>query len=456
MGRRLLVIGGNAAGLSAASRARAVDPELEITVLERSHFISYGACGIPYYVSGMVPGVESLLTHSPEFFERERRIRVLTRREVTAIRSGQRTVDILDVDSRRHTSLPYDALVIATGAAPVIPDLAGGNLPGVYTVRDLESAIALRAFLEARKPSTGVVIGSGYIGLEMAEALAQRGIAVTVLERHAHLFPALDPDLAAQVQAAMESRGIAAHTGVTAQGMEAGADGLVQSVVTTTGHLPAEVVILAVGVGAEHQLAKDTGITLGASGAIAVDERAETSQPGVYAAGDCAEAYHCILGRPVHIPLGPTANRQGRVAGANAAGRRELFGGVVGTLVVKVFDLEIGRTGLSESEAAAGGFLPAAATITGRTRGGYYPGGGPLTVRLVGDQRTGRLLGATLLGPEGAGLRLNTLAAVLQAAGSPQDVENIDFAYTPPVAPVADPLLIAARALAKKISRTAH
>ena len=415
---RLLVIGGVAAGLSAAARARRTDPSLEIVVLEKGATISYGACGLPYYVEGRVRSAGQLIVYTPEYFRKERRITVRTGARVASISHPRREV-VLDGGERVH----YDRLVIATGARPVLPD------PAAIALHTLEDAERLKTYLREKRPRRALIIGAGYIGLEAADALRRHGLAVTVAERSAYVLHREDAALTQAVRERLEQFRVELRLNEPHADV-AGAD----------------LVIAATGVRPNVEVSADAGVELGHTGAIRVDEHMETNLPGVYAAGDCAETLHLVTGRPAYIPLGTTANKMGRVAGANAAGRRERFGGVVGTAIVRVFGLGIAITGLSAEQARREGFSPISARITARSHAGYF-GGKPITVELVADAATRRLLGGAVWGEEGVAGRINVIATALHNRMRVEDLEQLDLAYAPPFATVWDPVLIAAQQL---------
>ena len=432
---RLVVIGGVAAGMSAAARARRVDPSLEIVVLERGAYIAWAACGLPFYVSGRVRRLEDLILYTPERFQRERGVVVRTGAEVTAIRPARRQVVL-----RGGEQIAYDRLVIATGARPQ-REIPGAELPHVFTLHTLEDGRRLRAFLEERRPRHAAVIGAGYIGLEVADALAERGLAVTVWERSPDVLGRADPDLTRLALQHLAGRGIELRLGAQVRAIEPG------SVEGT----PAELVVIAAGLRPNVELAQDAGIELGRSGAIRVSERLETNLPGVYAAGDCAETTHIVTGGPAYIPLGTTANKMGRVAGANAAGRRERFAGVAGTLIVALRELVIAVTGLSVAQARQAGFQPVSVRIEAPDRSRYL-GSRPTWVELVAERTTGRLIGGSVVGEQGVAGRINVIATALAAAMTVEQFAQLDFAYTPPLAPVRDPLLVAAIELSKALA----
>jgi len=426
---RLVVVGGVAAGLSAAARARRLDPGLEILVLEKGPVVSYGACGLPYYLEGVVRRPEDLVVYTPEYFRRERNITVRTGARVAGINHGRREVWLEGGERVR-----YDKLVLATGARPWT-GLAGADQPHVFTLHTLEDGERLKRFLAERQPKRAAVIGAGYIGLEAADALRRNGLAVTVWEAARTVLHREDPDLTTTVCRSLARFGVELRLGEPVKNID---------------DLGADLVLLAAGIRPNVELAAEAGIERGRTGAIRVDERMETSVPGVFAAGDCIEVGHLVTGRPAYVPLGTTANKTGRVAGANAAGARERFAGVVGTSILRIFDLGVGMTGLSAAQARREGFDPVVARIDARSRPRYFHGR-PVNVELVADRPSGRLIGATVSGEGGAALRINTVAAALQARMKAEDFEQLDLAYAPPFAPLWDPLLVAAQQLRRQV-----
>jgi NADPH-dependent 2,4-dienoyl-CoA reductase/sulfur reductase-like enzyme len=426
---RLLVIGGVAAGLSAAARARRIDPSLEIVVLEKGADISYGACGLPYYLEGRVRRAEELIVHTPEYFRKERNIAVRTGARVVSISHPRREVT-LDGGERVH----YDRLVIATGARPRTKDFEGATLPPhVFTLHTLEDAERLKAYLCDKQPKQAVVVGAGYIGLEAADALRRNGMAVTVVEQGPHVLGRGDAELTKAVRERLERFRVELQLNTRISAVER-----------------RELVILATGLRPNVEIAVEGGVEVGRTGAIRVDEHMETNLPGVFAAGDCAEAPHLVTGRPAYIPLGTTANKMGRVAGANAAGRRERFGGVVGTAILNIFGMGVAFSGLSVEHARREGFSPVSARIAAPSRPGYF-GGKPITVELVADAATRRLLGGSVWGEDGVEGRINVIATALHNRMRVEDLEQLDLAYAPPFATVWDPVLIAAQQLIKMV-----
>jgi NADPH-dependent 2,4-dienoyl-CoA reductase/sulfur reductase-like enzyme len=431
----LVVIGGVAAGLSAAARARRIDPRLDITVLEKGPVISYGACGLPYYVEGRVRDLDQLIVYTPEHFRKERRIDVRTGARVISIAHPRREV-VLESGQR----IRYESLVIATGMRPDALGIAGAGQPHVFTLHTLEDAERLRRFVREKPAKRAVVIGAGYIGVEAADALRRNGLGVTVLERSPYALLRHDPMLTAAVRHQLEEHGVEMRCGVSVSAIEP----------DSVAGVPCDVVVLSGGFRPNAEIAAEAGVELGKSGAIRTDDRMETNVRGIYAAGDCAEVNHLVTNRPAYIPLGTTANKAGRVAGANAAGGRERFPGIVGTSIVGIFGVGFAATGFSVEQARAEGFVPVSARIEANTRPRYY-GGTKTTVELVADRTTGRLLGGTVIGEDGAAGRINVIAAALQARMRVPEFEQLDLAYSPPFSATWDPLLIAAQQLTKEM-----
>ena len=448
-GLRVVVIGGVAAGMSAASQAKRRMPEAEVIVLERGPFISYGACGMPYNLADPTRDMEDLVVLSPEHARTKRGIDVRLRHEVRSIDVAEKTVRVRDLDAGREETLAWDRLVIATGARPVVPPIPGRDLPGVFLLRELTHGVAIDRFVAERSPKKAVLVGGGYIGLEMAEGLRERGLEVHVVEMRDRVAAGFAAEPAAIAEKALARHGVTLSLGTRVESIEPSNGGL--RVRTDHGAFDADLVLLSLGIRPNRELAEAAGIALGETGAIAVDDAQRTNVEHVFAAGDCAEARHRVTGKPAYVPLGPTANKQGKIAGANAVGADERFAGIVGTAAFKVFDVELARTGLTLEEAERAGFSAFESGSEHGTRGHGYPGGGRLHTTLVVEHRTGRLLGAQLAGDEGAAARVNVYAAALAAGATVHDIEGYDLAYAPPFAPVYDPILIAATVARKAL-----
>ncbi|ARI51677.1 flavoprotein oxidoreductase [Streptomyces sp. S8] len=447
---RLVVIGGDAAGMSAASQARRLKgpDELEIVAFERSRWTSYSACGIPYWVSGDVKHRDDLIARTPEE-HRERDIDLRMRTEVTEIDVAGQRVRALDRESGEAYWTGFDKLVIATGARPVRPALPGIDAPGVHGVQTLGDGQALLDSLDALEPGRrrrAVVVGAGYIGVEMAEAMLQHGFEVTVLNRGKQPMATLDPDMGALVHEAMDGLGITTVNGAAVTAILTGPDGRVSEVATEERSYPADVVVLGIGVEPEAGLARAAGLAVGPHGGILTDlAMRAVGHENIWAGGDCVEVLDLVAGRTRHIALGTHANKHGQVIGSNVGGGYGTFPGVVGTAVSKVCDLEIARTGLREKDARAVGLRYVTATIESTQRAGYYPGAKPMTVKMIAEHRTGRLLGVQIVGREGSAKRVDVAAVALTAGMTVEQMTALDLGYAPPFSPVWDPVLVAAR-----------
>jgi CoA-dependent NAD(P)H sulfur oxidoreductase len=431
--------------MSAASAARRTDPELEVVVCEAGGFAAYGMCGIPYYLGGMVPEPENLLAYPAAMFREKRHIDLRLHTRVTGIDPETRRVHLAASQPGAPSleSLDYDALVVASGADPVRPPVPGLDERRVFTIRSLGEAIELRRLLDSGTVRHAVVVGAGYVGLETAEALVSAGLDVDVVEALPRVLGTVDEPVAALVQAELE-RHTRLHLGERLEAVDRGgaADGGLIAVVDGT-EIATDLVVIAVGVRPATDLLIQAGARHLPDRSVEVDEGMRTSLPGVYAAGDAVALPHLVLGRPAWVPLGPAANKTGRVAGTVAAGGSASFKGVVGTVAVKVFELEVASTGLGLAEARAAGLDAVATDEVSRSRAKYYPGSSPLHVRLV-HTREGRLLGGQLAGREGVAKRVDVLATALYAGLTVADLAALDLSYAPPFAPVYDPVLAAA------------
>ncbi|MFC5779996.1 MULTISPECIES: FAD-dependent oxidoreductase [Streptomyces] len=452
---RLVVIGGDAAGMSAASQARRMrgPDELEIVAFERGHFSSYSACGIPYWVGGEVAGPDELIARTPEE-HRERSIDLRMRTEVTEldIEGGRVRSRALDTGTEAWTS--YDKLVIATGARPVRPRIPGIDAPGVHGVQTLDDGQALLDSLASTQGRRAVVVGAGYIGVEMAEALIRRGYEVTVVNRGPEPMSTLDPDMGRLVHESMTGLAITMVDDAEVTKILTGDDGRARAVATTSDEYPADVVVLGIGVRPETSLARSAGLPLGEHGGLLTDLAMRVrGHENIWAGGDCVEVLDLVSGRERHIALGTHANKHGQVIGTNAGGGYATFPGVVGTAVSKVCDLEIARTGLREKDARRAGLQYVSATIESTSRAGYYPGAAPMTVKMIAERRTGRLLGVQIVGREGAAKRVDIAAVALTAGMTVDQMTALDLGYAPPFSPVWDPILVAARKSSAAVRR---
>jgi NADPH-dependent 2,4-dienoyl-CoA reductase/sulfur reductase-like enzyme len=438
---RLVVIGGDAAGMSAATQARRLRTadDLGIVVLEQGPDVSYSACGIPYWVGGQVPDRDQLIARTPgQFAALDIDVRTGTRAEGIDLDAGTVTTSTGEV-------LGYDNLVLATGGKPLRPPVPGLDAGGVHGVHRLADGAAIRAAVAAGA-RRAVVLGGGYIGLEMADVLQERGLDVTVVLADPLPMSQLDTDMAGRVCKAMGDMGIAVQTDQPVREIEVDAHGVVAAVRTDDGRYPCDLVVLGLGMGPEVTLAREAGLRLGETGAVEVDRTQRSrSHPEVFAAGDCSQTFSKITGEAMHIALGTHANKQGRVAGSVIGGRMARFAGVLGTAATKVGDLEISRTGLCTTQAERAGYDHRCETIEGTTRAGYYPGAASIAVKLIVENGSGLLLGAQIVGGPGAGKRVDVMATAIWAGVTAEDLAGADLSYAPPFSPTYDPLVVAAR-----------
>ncbi len=438
---RLVVIGGDAAGMSAAAQARRLRPpsDLGITVLEQGPEVSYSACGIPYWIGGQVSDRDALIARTPAQFEADHiTVRTHVRAEGIDLDAGE----VRASDGRRYG---YDRLVVATGGRPARPPVPGLDAEGVFGVHRLSDGADIRAAVAAGARRV-VVLGGGYIGLEMAEVLLARGLSVTVVLADPLPMAQLDDDMGARICAAMGDMGIDVRTDQPVREIELDADGVARAVRTDEGSYEADLVVLGLGMGPETTLARDAGLAIGVTGGIDVAQTQRSrSHPEVFAAGDCVQTYHRLTGEAVHVALGTHANKQGRVAGSVIGGRPARFAGVLGTTVAKVGDLEAARTGLSTAEAQSAGFDAASETIEATTRAGYYPGAAPIAVKLIIERGSGLLLGGQIVGGPGSGKRIDVLATAVWAGMTAEELAGSDLSYAPPLSPTYDPVAVAAR-----------
>lgn len=433
---KLVVIGGTAAGLSAASKAKRLDPSIEVEVYEKSGYISYGACGLPYFIGDLIDNPDDLISLTPEK-ALKRGMTVKTKHEVTSIDRKEKTVTVKDLATGECFVRSYDKLMLATGARALRPDLGGP----VHTLRTVEDGIEIKR--QAYKARFVVIIGAGFIGLELSEELTNLGVKVTLVEMEERILPSLPEEYSAKILSTLRENQIEVRTGTSVASINA--DG---TVTTSRGErLPADFVIAAIGVTPASELAREAGLELGLKGAVKVNSRMQTSDRDIYAAGDVAETRHLVTGKPCYVPLGTHANKAGRVAGTNIGGSYATFPGVLGSQVTKVFGLYIAMTGITAKE------LPGAveSSVTKEDKASYYPGGKSNSINLVFDRGSGRLLGAQAIGGESIAGRVNVLAAAITAGMTVSELNDVDFVYSPSVAPVYDPLSIAASQAMRKV-----
>ena len=443
-----LVIGGDAAGMSAASRAKRHRPDLKVTVLEKTADVSYSACGMPYNIADPERSIEDLVVRRAEVFRDKQGIDLLTGIEATTIDPAAQTVATRSVDDQERT-FPYDRLLIATGASPIKPDIPGIDLPGVMVLKSLAHGRALKGFIDRQAVKKTVIIGMGYIALEMCEALRERGIAVEMIKPRPTFLPWMEAGMAEAVKAELESQGVVVHLGHPVERIQE-ADGRL-AVIAPDLNLEADLVLVAVGVKPASELAADAGLETSVSRAVAVDARQRTSDKNIYAAGDCADAFHVVTGKRTWIPLALRANRAGWAVADNVCGIDRRLTRVVGSAVFKVFDLQVARTGLNMAEALDAGFEAASVTIKSRSRAHAHPGSSTIHVHMVGDHGSGRLLGVQMIGRDGVAHRLHAPAVALHAHMSVEQFSLTDLGYAPPFGPTWDPMLTAANQLLKKL-----
>jgi NADPH-dependent 2,4-dienoyl-CoA reductase/sulfur reductase-like enzyme len=451
----IAVIGGVAAGTSAASQAKRRLPDADVILLELGSFVSYSACGIPYNLQDPLKPIEELVVVSAGKFRSERHVDVRLRHEVLAIEPKSKRLRVRDHAAGQEYALEYDELVISTGAQAVPLQVTGRDLPGVFLLRELSDGAEIKQYLADHAPKSAIVVGGGYIGMEMAEALRALGLSVRLLEKGPDVVPGFDPQIAQLVREELAHHDVSVETGVTLKAIESDSKSNPSTLVLSTDHaqFTADLVLIATGIRPNVALASAAGVQLGETGAIAVDDRQRTNLAHVWAAGDCAESVHRVTGKPVWIPLGTTANKQGKVAGANAAGCDERFFGIVGTAVFKLFDLQVARTGLGPSELKKLGIDALVSVSTHKSRASSVSGAEPIRTLLFVERETGRLLGAQMAGRDGVAHRIDVFATALSAGLNVKQIEALDLAYAPPFAQVYDPITIAATVARKALAK---
>jgi NADPH-dependent 2,4-dienoyl-CoA reductase/sulfur reductase-like enzyme/rhodanese-related sulfurtransferase len=439
--RRVVIVGGVAGGASCAARLRRLDENAEIYVFERGGFVSFANCGLPYYIGGVISPRERLLVASPERFRDYFNVEVRVNHEVTRIDRENRLVEVRNRQTGARFTRPYDALVLAPGAKPIVPDVPGVDLPGVFTLRLLEDAERIYRWLQDRHVTRAVVVGAGYIGLEMVENLANRNITVTVVEAAPQILPGFDPEMVVPIYDKLAAHDVRLLLGHPLQAIEA--DGS-QLLVTAGGEkIDCGAVILSVGVRPDVTLAQEAGLEIGPLGGIRVNEHMQTSDPTIWAVGDAVEVKDLVTGQPTWVPLAGPASRQARVAADNICGRPSRFPGALGTAFVRVFGVDIAKTGLTEKAAQRAGIPYQKSFTHSASHATYYPGAKPMTIKLLFDPRDGRVLGAQAVGSEGVDKRIDVIAAMIQKGGTVYDLEEAELCYAPQVGSARDPVNIA-------------
>ena len=445
---KFLVIGGDAAGMSAASKAKRLAPDMEVTVLEKTFDVSYSACGMPYNIADPEREIDDLVVRDAQTFIRKNKINLLTGHEARKIDRENRTVEGITSDGKAF-AYEYDRLLIATGASARVPDMPGTDLDGVMVLKNLEHGRKIKSYIEDHGVRDAVLVGMGYINLEMAEALRERAIRVRMVKPGKDLLPWMSRDPADVVRQELEENGVILYPGCAVKRIEKAEDRL--NVVCDGVDLQTDMVLLGTGVTPNSRIASEAGLKTGIDGAVAVDEYCRTSDENIYSAGDCADAIHVVTGKKCYIPLALRANRAGWAVAENVCGGRNALQGVAGTAVFKVFDLEVARAGLNVKEAADAGFDPAEAVIRSSSRAHRHPGARPVHVAMVGDRKTRRLLGVQMVGKEGVAHRINAPAVALHNYMTVDAFSQADLAYAPPFGPTWDPMLTCANQLLKKL-----
>ena len=439
---KLVIVGGVAAGASAAAKARRCSEEADIILYEMGGDISYATCGLPYYLSGIISKRDDLLITSAKFFKQRFNVDVRTNHQALSINRNEQTVRVKNLITGETAEEGYDRLILAAGATPIMPPMPGVELPFVFTLKTLQDTDRIFEHLETKKPETAVVIGGGLIGMEAVENLVHRGIKTSVVEFMPQVLPFLDREMAEVVQHQLKQKGVDLYLSEKVTAIEEGQGrGWVR---TNKGEdLPADLVIMSVGIKPNTKLAEDAGLRLGASGGIATDAFMQTSDPKIFAAGDCVESVNLVTGKPALIPLGSAANKEGRAAGANAMGRRIAVKGFTGTVIVKVFDLAVAKTGLSEKEAVSEGFIPLVTYVLSEDHAGYYPGAETIQIKTIAERSSGRLLGSQIIGKQGVDKRIDVMATAIYNGMVQEDLLQLDLSYAPPYSSARDPVIVA-------------
>jgi NADPH-dependent 2,4-dienoyl-CoA reductase/sulfur reductase-like enzyme/rhodanese-related sulfurtransferase len=449
MKKRLLVIGGVAAGPKAAAKARRCDPEMEIAIYQEEDAISYAGCGLPYYISGVIKDREELISRTPDKFAQDG-IKILKDRKIEKIDLPNSTVSGRRNGSGETFTDHFDRLVIATGAYAIRPKIEGIDLRDVFYLRSIFDADAVLERIQSKDIRNVVIAGGGYIGLEMAESLVHLGKNVTIVELAPQILTLFDEDFAGILRQYLEKKGVKVFTSEGIQALE-GKNGKVTHIQTAARRLKADAVLMSLGIRPQVELAKQAGLKIGETGAIWVNEKMETSAEGVYAAGDCAETTHLITGKKVWVPLGSTANKQGRVVGVNVCGGNATFPGIMGTTIFKTFDFNAAKTGLNMREAEKEGFHPVQAIVRGYGRAHYYPGGKESTLKVIADKEAGRILGGEAIGEGPSDKFIDILAMALHGTMTARQLASVDLAYAPPFSPALSPIIVAANVLMNKL-----
>ena len=439
---KIVIVGGVAGGATAAARIRRLDEQAEIVVFERSGFVSYANCGLPYYIGGMIEDPEDLTLQTPESFFSRFRVHMKVHHEVTAIHPDQKSVSVKDLETGAVFEESYDKLLLSPGAKPVIPDLPGIDSSKLFALRTVEDTYRIKAFVDQNKPKSAVIVGGGFIGLEMAENLRHLGMEVTIVQRPKQLMNPFDSDMASFIHSEVRKHGVKLMLGHTVEGF-AEQDGGVNVLLKDCAPFHADMVVLAIGVTPESTLAKEAGLALGIKGSILVNDRMETSAPDIYAVGDAVQVKHFVTEQDTLIALAGPANKQGRIAADNICGGDSHYLGSQGSSVIKVFDMTAASTGINETNAKKAGISVDTVILSPMSHAGYYPGGKVMTMKVVFEKETYRLLGAQIVGYDGVDKRIDVLATAIHAGMNATELKNLDLAYAPPYSSAKDPVNMA-------------
>ena len=439
---KVVIVGGVAGGATAAARIRRLDEQAEVIVFERSGYISYANCGLPYYIGGVIEDPEDLTLQTPESFWKRFRIQMKVRHEVTAIHPDRKTVSVRNLETGEDFEEAYDQLLLSPGAKPVWPELPGMGSERLFTLRTVEDTFRIKEFINQNRPKSAVMVGGGFIGLEMAENLRQLGMEVTIVQRSRQLMNPFDPDMAAFIHNEVRKHGVKLMLGHSLEGFREKNSGL--EVLLRDGvSVSADMVILAIGVTPESMLAKEAGLALGIKGSILVNDRMQTSLPDIYAVGDAVQVKHFVTGAESLIPLAGPANKQGRIAADNICGGDSRYLGSQGSSVIKVFDMTAATTGINEGSAKKAGLHVDKVILSPMSHAGYYPGGKMMTMKIIFEKETYRLLGAQIIGYEGVDKRIDVLATAIHAGLKGNQLKDLDLAYAPPYSSAKDPVNMA-------------
>ncbi len=455
--QKLVVIGAVAAGTKAASKAKRENPELDVKIFTKEEHISYAGCGLPYYIGGVIKEKKELVVRTPEIFKKEQDIDIYTNHEVVAIDTKAKKVVVVEGATQEKREYEYDKLLLAMGAAPIKPPLPNIELENIFTLRSVSDAFKIRDLVDAGKVSKAVVVGGGFIGLEVAENLVHRGVEVTLVELAPHVLPPFDEEIALLAQAHMRDKGVNIITGEKVLGFE-GADGKVVKVQSTAGDLEADIVVLSIGVRPNVKFASEAGIELGSTGAIKVDKYMRTNVPDIFAVGDCAENVNLVTKQPAWYPMGSTSNKTGRIAGYNVVNTENMdsLEGVLGTTVVKLFEMNAAKTGLSERDARKQGLNIETILVPATDKAHYYPGNKPIITKLIIDKDSHHILGAQVIGTGVVDKPIDTIAVVMTLGGKVEDLTKLDLAYAPPFSMAMSSSIMAANVMLNKLNQKVH